>query len=78
MTMHGSKGREFDAVAVIDFHDGKVPHFTADATGVEEARRLTYVAATRARKLLMFFSDTTDGRNKPSRFVGTMGIGQGK
>jgi DNA helicase II / ATP-dependent DNA helicase PcrA len=74
MTMHGAKGREFDAVAVVDFHDNKVPHFTADAAGIREARRLTYVAATRARKLLMFVSDTSNYRNQPSRFAGAEGM----
>jgi DNA helicase II / ATP-dependent DNA helicase PcrA len=75
MTMHGSKGREFDAVAVIDFHEGKVPHFSVkDAPEIAEARRLTYVTATRARKLLVFFSDASHPKNKPSRFVDEMGL----
>lgn len=74
LTMHSAKGREFDAVAVIDVHDDKVPHWTAEAEEVEEAKRLMYVASTRARKLLMFFSDTSDSRNRPSRFLGAEGL----
>ena len=74
MTMHAAKGREYDAVAVVDFHDDKVPHFSANAAGVAEARRLTYVAATRARKLLMFISDSSNRRNRPSRFAGAEGM----
>lgn len=77
MTLHASKGKEFDAVAVIDFHEGRVPHFTVqnyDLERLAEARRLTYVAATRARKLLMFFTDTLDRRNRPSRFLGQDGM----
>ena len=74
LTLHASKGHEYDAVAVVDFHDDKVSHYNADANGVEEARRLTYVAATRARKLLMFFCNTSDRRNRPSRFVRADGM----
>ena len=28
-TIHGAKGREFDAVAMIKLHEGAIPHFTA-------------------------------------------------
>ncbi len=76
LTMHGSKGREFDAVAIIDVHDDKVPHWTADTVEeADEARRLLYVAATRARKVLMIFTDSSDYRNVPSRFLGPTGLG---
>lgn len=74
LTMHGAKGREFDAVAVVDVHDDKVPHWSADASGVEEAKRLMYVTATRARRLLMYFSDTSEPKNAPSRFLGDQGL----
>jgi DNA helicase-2/ATP-dependent DNA helicase PcrA len=71
LTMHRAKGREFDAVAIVDLHDDKVPHFSShDVPGeIEEARRLVYVGATRARKVLMFFTDKSDRRNVPSRFL---------
>ena len=29
-TLHNAKGREFDAVAMIDLHDGRIPFFLAD------------------------------------------------
>ncbi|MCY1165780.1 ATP-dependent DNA helicase Rep [compost metagenome] len=75
MTLHSSKGKEFDAVAVIDFHDDKVPHFSAKSLEeIAEARRLSYVACTRARKVLMFFSDNSHYRNRPSRFLGPNGM----
>lgn len=74
LTMHGGKGREFDAVAVVDVHDDKVPHWSADDSGVRESKRLMYVASTRARKLLMFFSDTSRADNLPSRFLGAQGL----
>lgn len=71
LTMHKAKGREFDAVAIVDLHEGKVPHWMATTPPqIAESRRLLYVAATRARKVLQFFTDTSDYRNRPSRFLG--------
>jgi DNA helicase-2/ATP-dependent DNA helicase PcrA len=76
LTMHGSKGREFDAVAIIDLHDGKVPDFRCSTSDeFQEARRLLYVAITRARMLLMYFCDATDRRNRPSRYLCNEGLG---
>jgi DNA helicase-2/ATP-dependent DNA helicase PcrA len=72
LTMHGSKGREFDAVALVDVFDGHVPYFTATpGDDIEaEGRRLLYVALTRARKLLMIFTLANPGANfQPSRFL---------
>lgn len=73
-TMHRAKGREFDAVAIVDLHDGKVPFFDASPTGVEESRRALYVAVTRARKVLMYFTDSSHPNNTPSRFLGSDGL----
>ncbi len=76
LTMHRAKGREFDAVAVVDCHEGKLPHFSATAVEeIDEARRLMYVVTRRARRLLMFFTDTSDLRNTPSRFLGVNELG---
>jgi DNA helicase-2/ATP-dependent DNA helicase PcrA len=72
MTMHGSKGREFDAVALVDVFDGHVPFFKATPGDEIEAegRRLLYVAMTRARKLLMVFTLTSySDKKSPSRFL---------
>ncbi|MDB5388408.1 MAG: ATP-dependent helicase [Planctomycetaceae bacterium] len=70
LTMHKAKGREFDAVAVINLHDDRVPNFNYKTKEDEdEYRRLLYVAVTRARKLLMLFTDQGDHRNQPSRFL---------
>lgn len=75
LTMHRAKGREFDAVAVVDLHEGKLPHFTATTNDeIDEAKRLLYVATTRARKVLMYFTDSSDHRNQPSRFLGANGL----
>ena len=54
MTVHASKGLEFDAVFIGGMEDGLFPHENAmsDRAGLEEERRLMYVAITRARKRL--------------------------
>jgi DNA helicase-2/ATP-dependent DNA helicase PcrA len=54
MTVHSSKGLEFDCVFITGIEEGLFPHENAmnDAGGLEEERRLMYVAITRARKRL--------------------------
>ncbi|MDP3881035.1 MAG: UvrD-helicase domain-containing protein [bacterium] len=54
MTVHIAKGLEFDYVFVIGLNDGILPHkmSLAEPGGIEEERRLMYVAMTRARKKL--------------------------
>lgn len=70
LTMHQSKGREFDGVAIICLHEGRVPHFTSTTqTDIDESRRLLYVATTRAKKVLMYFTDQSHHKNTPSRFL---------
>lgn len=72
LTLHKAKGREFDAVAIVRAHDGLIPYGNPRRGSEEEneARRLVYVGMTRARKVLMLFSDNSDSRgNPPSRFL---------
>ncbi|PWW47643.1 UvrD-helicase domain-containing protein [Melaminivora alkalimesophila] len=54
MTVHASKGLEFDCVFIGGLEEGLFPHENAmsDRAGLEEERRLMYVAITRARKRL--------------------------
>lgn len=78
MTVHASKGLEFDCVFVAGMEESLFPHSNSshDESGLEEERRLAYVAITRARKELyltcaqtrQIFGDTT--ANPVSRFVG--------
>lgn len=81
LTMHTSKGLEFDYVFVVGLNDGVVPNsravFEKGETGLEEERRLMYVAMTRAKKQL-FLTDSGgfgyDGKEKEtSRFVFELG-----
>ncbi len=54
MTVHAAKGLEFDVVFISGLEEGLFPHENAlnDFDGLEEERRLMYVAITRARKRL--------------------------
>jgi DNA helicase-2/ATP-dependent DNA helicase PcrA len=61
MTVHSAKGLEFNAVFITGLEEGLFPHesSTKEDGGVEEERRLMYVAITRAkRRLYMSFSQT--------------------
>ena len=56
-TVHSAKGLEFEAVHVIHCADGNFPSDMSTGTpqGIEEERRLFYVAVTRARKHLAIY-----------------------
>lgn len=77
MTVHSSKGLEFDCVFTAGMEETLFPHMNSvnDAAGIEEERRLAYVAITRARKVLyltcaqqrQIFGQTS--ANPVSRFI---------
>ncbi len=54
MTVHSAKGLEFDCVFISGLEEGLFPHENSmsDPAGLEEERRLMYVAITRARQRL--------------------------
>lgn len=77
MTVHAAKGLEFDTVFVTDMNDGIFPNERAmneGNRGVEEERRLAYVAFTRAKNKLFLteaggFSFILQRARQTSRFV---------
>ena len=80
MSIHASKGLEFDAVFIVGLEDGFFPILSEDGD-IEEERRLAYVAITRAKKRL--FLSTTNSRFyrgsrsynlETSKFLGETGV----
>ena len=77
MTVHSAKGLEFDAVFITGLEEGLFPHEQSanEPDGLEEERRLAYVAITRARNRLYLSHAQTrmlHGQtryNIPSRFL---------
>lgn len=72
MTIHSTKGLEFEDVFVIHANEGEIPHQKAEKKDeIEEERRLFYVALTRAKNNLCISYITQKNGNsiKPSRFV---------
>ena len=75
MTMHGSKGLEFDLVFIIGANETITPYKKAETKEeVEEERRMFYVAMTRARKkLIISYTKERNGKSMvQSRFVGEL------
>jgi DNA helicase-2/ATP-dependent DNA helicase PcrA len=57
MTVHSAKGLEFPFVFIAGMEEGIFPHKRSmDEDGVEEERRLCYVAMTRAKRQLFLLS----------------------
>ncbi|MDZ7938049.1 MAG: 3'-5' exonuclease [Rhodoferax sp.] len=70
MTVHSSKGLEFDCVFITGMEEGLFPHENSmsDHDGLEEERRLAYVAITRARKRLYLSHSQTRMLHGQTRF----------
>jgi DNA helicase II / ATP-dependent DNA helicase PcrA len=69
-TLHNAKGREYQAVAMIDLHEGRIPFYQAQTPEeIEEAKRLFYVGITRAKQFLLYVTDDSGWRNGPCRFL---------
>lgn len=76
MTIHSAKGLEFPFVFIMGVEDGLMPHEKSMLeTGLDEERRLFYVALTRGKRHVTFFeccSRSRNGRDKlctTSRFI---------
>lgn len=83
MTMHGSKGLEYDKVFILNCNEGSTPHRKARSEEeIEEERRMFYVGMTRTKKELTLLYITGEKEAKkesgparvmpPSRFLKEM------
>ena len=75
MTLHGSKGLEFDNVIIIDVNENIIPHKMSNTDEkLEEERRMLYVGMTRAKKRLHLFyvKNRYNHAVMPSRFIGEL------
>lgn len=78
MTIHSSKGLEFDYVYIVGVEEDVLPHRNSKTpAGLEEERRLMYVGMTRAKTQLYLLNCESRidpysrgiSRNEPSRFI---------
>ena len=72
MTLHASKGLEFDNVYIPDVNENILPYTKSIKDGnIEEERRLLYVGMTRARKRLRisYTESRYEKKAVPSRFL---------
>ena len=80
LTVHASKGLEFTDVYIVDLMDGRFPNhkLMGGAGGIDEERRLFYVAVTRARDRLFLSLARYDRIKKldfkPSPFLYEAGL----
>lgn len=76
MTIHQSKGLEFKNVFIYNTAEGNLPNYksTRSPDGLEEERRIMYVAMTRAKDNLFItdsggYNSVTNYIKSPSRFI---------
>ena len=82
LTIHNAKGLEFRAVFVAGIEEGLLPHNRSiyEEKGVEEERRLLYVAITRAKEYLYLTYanyrriNGLNDASAPSRFLSEIGM----
>jgi len=77
ITIHQAKGLEFDTVFIAGVVEGEIPSYhSTQGQGLEEEKRVFYVAMTRARQRLYLTGHRQNSRGfktNPSRFMRMLG-----
>ncbi len=72
MTIHSAKGLEFPYVFIMGIEDGLLPHErSVKENGLDEERRLFYVALTRGRRHVTLFEAVSRTRHGHARVTAT-------
>ena len=74
LTVHASKGLEFREVYIVDLMEGRFPNkkLATQVGGIEEERRLFYVAVTRAKeRLYLSYAESDNNRTNAKREIRT-------
>ena len=81
LTVHSSKGLEFDVVCVMGMAEGTFPDYRAKDSALEEEKRNAFVAVTRSKRLLALSYPSTKimpwgdvWNQKPSRYLKLLGL----
>lgn len=81
LTVHSSKGMEFDVVVIMGMTEGTFPDYRAKHAALVEEKRNAFVAVTRSKRLICFSYPKTKmmpwgdvWQQKPSRYLSDIGI----
>ena len=81
LTVHSSKGLEFDVVVIVGMTEGTFPDYRAKGPALQEEKRNMFVAVTRSRRVLLLSYPKTKvmpwgsvRKQKPSRYLIDLGL----
>ncbi len=81
LTVHSSKGLEFDVVVIVGMTEGTFPDYRAKGPALQEEKRNMFVAITRSRRVLLLSYPRTKvmpwgsvRKQKPSRYLIDLGL----
>ena len=81
LTVHSSKGLEFDVVVIVGMTEGTFPDYRAKGSALQEEKRNMFVAITRSRRVLLLSYPRTKvmpwenvRKQKPSQYLIDIGL----
>lgn len=81
LTVHSSKGLEFDVVVIVGMTEGTFPDYRAKGSALQEEKRNMFVALTRSRRIILLSYPRTKLmpwgsviKQKPSRYLIYLGL----